>query len=106
MIDVREDNMVKNIKDIKIALISPRAVASKNMIRRVQPPLGLCCIAAGLRQEGYKNILIYDTLIEDYDDVRKLDSGNYYSVGRTIPTSSSNKGINRGYGPGTRHLFV
>ena len=44
MIDVREDNMVKNIKDIKIALISPRAVASKNMIRRVQPPLGLCCI--------------------------------------------------------------
>ena len=29
----------------------------------------------GLRQEGYKNILIYDTLIEDYDDVRKLDSG-------------------------------
>ncbi len=65
----------KNIKDIKVALISPRAVASKNMIRRVQPPLGLCCIAAGLRQEGYKNILIYDTLIEDYDDVRKLDSG-------------------------------
>ena len=38
-----------------------------------------------------------------YDLIRKLDSGNYYSVGRTIPTSSSNKGINRGYGPGTRH---
>ena len=37
-----------------------------------------------------------------YDLIRKLDSGNYYSVGRTIPTSSSNKGINRGYGPGTR----
>jgi radical SAM superfamily enzyme YgiQ (UPF0313 family) len=64
-----------NLKDIKIALISPRAVATKNMIRRVQPPLGLCCIAAGLRAEGYKNILIYDTLIEDYDDVQNLDSG-------------------------------
>jgi hypothetical protein len=38
-----------------------------------------------------------------YDLIRKLDSGNYYSVRRTIPTSSSNKGINRGYGPGTRH---
>lgn len=66
----------KDIKDLKIALISPRAVASKNMIRRVQPPLGLCCIAAGLRAEGYKNILVYDTLIEDYDDVRDLDSGS------------------------------
>ena len=66
----------KDIKNLNIALISPRAVASKNMIRRVQPPLGLCCIAAGIRQEGYKNILIYDTLIEDYNDVRKLDSGD------------------------------
>ena len=64
-----------NLKDIKIALISPRAVATKNMIRRVQPPLGLCCIGAGLRAEGYKNVLIYDTLIEDYDDVQNLNSG-------------------------------
>lgn len=60
-------------KKIKIALISPRAVASEKMIRRVQPPLGLCCIAAGLRQSGYENILIYDTLIEDYSDVRPLE---------------------------------
>ena len=65
----------EDIKNCRVALISPRAVASKNMIRRVQPPLGLCCIAAGLRQEGFKNVLIYDTLIEDYNDVRKLDSG-------------------------------
>jgi len=63
---------MKKIEDIKVALISPRAVASKQMIRRVQPPLGLCCIAANLRHKGIKNILIYDTLIEDYDDVRKL----------------------------------
>ena len=65
----------KKIEDIKIALISPRAVASKNMIRRVQPPLGLCRIAAGLRDPGFKHVLIYDTLIENYDDVRPLDSG-------------------------------
>ena len=63
-----------DIKDIRIALISPRAVASKKMIRRVQPPLGLCCIAAGLRENGFKNLLIYDTLIEDYEDVRKLEN--------------------------------
>ena len=63
---------MNKIENIKVALISPRAVASKNMIRRVQPPLGLACIAAGLREKGIKNILIYDTLIEDYHDVRKL----------------------------------
>ena len=67
---------MKKIEDIKVALISPRAVASKHMIRRVQPPLGLCCIAAGLRAEGVKNILIYDTLIEDYHDVRKLNGAD------------------------------
>ena len=65
--------MKKNKENIRVALISPRAVASKNMIRRVQPPLGLCCIAAGLRKDGFKNILIYDTLIEDYSDVRPLE---------------------------------
>ena len=46
--------MIKNKENIRVALISPRAVASKNMIRRVQPPLGLCCIAAGLRKDGFK----------------------------------------------------
>ena len=66
----------KNLKDVRITLISPRAVASKNMIRRVQPPLGLCCIAAGLREKGFKNLMIYDTLIEDYNDVRSLKSGD------------------------------
>ena len=63
---------MKKIEDLKIALISPRAVAAKHMIRRVQPPLGLCCVAANLRDKGIKNILIYDTIIEDYSDVRKL----------------------------------
>ncbi len=64
---------IKNIKDVRIAIISPRAVATKQMIRRVQPPLGLCCIAAGLREKGVKNILLYDTLIEDYYNVQDLE---------------------------------
>ena len=67
---------MKKIEDIKVALISPRAVASKNMIRRVQPPLGLCCVAAVLKFRGIKNLLIYDTLIEDYNDVRKLNGAD------------------------------
>ena len=67
---------MNNIKNIRVALISPRAVASKKMIRRVQPPLGLCCIAASLREKGLKSILIYDSLIEDYQDVRKLKNAD------------------------------
>ena len=64
---------IKNINDVRVAIISPRAVATKQMIRRVQPPLGLCCIAAGLREKGIKNILLYDTLIEDYYNVQDLE---------------------------------
>ena len=67
---------MRKIEDLKVALISPRAVAAKHMIRRVQPPLGLCCIAANLRDKGIKNTLIYDTIIEDYSDVRKLDNAD------------------------------
>ena len=38
-----------------------------------------------------------------YDLVRKVDSGNYYSIRRNVSSDSDNKGINRGYGPGTRN---
>ncbi len=65
---------IRNHSDIRVVLIAPRAVAAKKMIRRVQPPLGLCCIGAGLRQDGFKNVLIYDCLIEDYNDVRPLQN--------------------------------
>ena len=40
----------KNLKDVRIALILPRAVASKNMIRRVQPPLGLVALQPAKRK--------------------------------------------------------
>ena len=65
---------IKNHSDIRVVLIAPRAVAAKKMIRRVQPPLGLYCIGAGLRQDGFKSVLIYDCLIEDYNDVRPLQN--------------------------------
>ena len=38
-----------------------------------------------------------------HDLVRKVDSGNYYSIRRNVSSDSDNKGINRGYGPGTRN---
>ena len=38
-----------------------------------------------------------------YDLIRKADNGSDYSDRRDISSGSSNKGINRGYGPGTRN---
>jgi hypothetical protein len=38
-----------------------------------------------------------------YDLIRKADSESYYFDRRDVSSDSSNKGINRGYGPGTRN---
>ena len=38
-----------------------------------------------------------------YNLIRKVDSGNYYSVRRDVSSDSDNKGINRRYGPGTKN---
>ncbi len=38
-----------------------------------------------------------------YDLIRKADNESNYSDGRDVSSNSSNKGINRGYGPGTRN---
>jgi len=70
------------MKNLRVALLSPRAVAAKKMIRRVQPPLGLISLAAILRSSGYREILVIDSLIEDYDNVESLDSdGSMISYG-------------------------
>jgi anaerobic magnesium-protoporphyrin IX monomethyl ester cyclase len=61
-----------NLKNSRVALLSPRAVAADQMIRRVQPPLGLVSIAAVLRSQGCENLLVLDSLIEDYDDIKNL----------------------------------
>jgi len=56
----------------RVALLSPRAVAAKNMIRRIQPPLGLISLAAVLRAQGVDDIMVLDSLAEDYDNVEFL----------------------------------
>ena len=61
---------MKNKKNQKLALVSPRASTGKNMIRRVQPPLGLISLAAVLEEKGYKKVEVYDALIENYDNVQ------------------------------------
>ena len=59
--------------DCKIGLISPQAVASENLVKRVQPPLGLACIAAMLLEAGYENLLVIDAIVEGYDHEEQLD---------------------------------
>ena len=38
-----------------------------------------------------------------YELIRKADNGFDYSDRRDVSSDSSDKGINRGYGPGKRH---
>lgn len=55
-----------------IALISPQVIGA-NQIRKAPPPMGIACLAAVLEEKGYKNILLVDAVVEDYDNVIKLD---------------------------------
>jgi hypothetical protein len=47
------------------------------------------------KEEKYKKLW--------YDLIRKADNESYYFDRRDVSSDSSNKGINRGYGPGTRN---
>ena len=64
------------MNNARVALLSPRAVAAKNMIRRVQPPLGLASLAAVLRSKGCKNLIVLDSLVEDYDNINLLNQND------------------------------
>ena len=44
----------KNPKKTKITFITPNVVGSKSQIRRVQPPLGIACLAAVLDEYNFK----------------------------------------------------
>lgn len=61
-----------NRDKMKVALIVPQVVCGVNQVRRVQPPLGLGCIAGVLEQEGIKNILIIDAAVEDYQHIEYI----------------------------------
>lgn len=61
-------------KDLKICFISPPTICSKNQIRRVQPPLGIACLAAVLENFGFRNINVIDASAEGYDEI--IDVGN------------------------------
>jgi len=69
-------NINKNPKKTKIAFITPNVVGSKSQIRRVQPPLGIACLAAVLDEYNFKNIQFIDSSAEGYNETR--DVGNNF----------------------------
>lgn len=75
---IKEEKTMNSGKDLRIALISPQIIGARNQIRKAQPPLGLAYIAAVLEERGYKNILILDAVLEDYDNVVTLDGDNTF----------------------------
>jgi hypothetical protein len=56
-------------------LVTPPVISSKSQIRRVQPPLGIACLAAILEENGFENISIIDTSAEGYDNVVDIGEG-------------------------------
>ncbi len=68
--------VMKNTVKPKIVLISPQVIGAKKQVRRVQPPLGLACLAAVLESRGINEILIIDAAVEDYDNVVNVTNDN------------------------------
>lgn len=61
--------------DLRIAFVTPSVIGSKGQTRRTQPPLGIACIAASIREYGYKNIFIIDSSAEGYDNIQNVGDG-------------------------------
>jgi anaerobic magnesium-protoporphyrin IX monomethyl ester cyclase len=73
-------NINKNIKKTKITLIMPNVIGSKNQIRRVQPPLGIACLAGVLEECNFKNLQIIDSSAEGYDNIKDI-GGEFIEFG-------------------------
>ena len=67
------DKISKNSKNTRITFITPNVVGSKSQVRRVQPPLGIACLAAVLDEYNFKNIQFIDSSAEGYNNVRNLE---------------------------------
>ena len=62
----------KKQKKTKITFITPNVVGSKNQVRRVQPPLGIACLAGVLEEYKFNKLQIIDSSAEGYNEVRDL----------------------------------
>lgn len=70
----------KKPKKTRITFITPNVIGSKTQVRRVQPPLGIACLAAVLDEYNFKNLQIIDSSAEGYDNVKELE-GDFIEFG-------------------------
>ena len=62
----------KKEKKKRISFITPNVVGSATQVKRVQPPLGIACLAAVLEEYKFKQLQIIDSSAEGYDNVRDV----------------------------------
>ena len=87
--------ITKKDKKTKITFITPNVIGSKTQIRRVQPPLGIACLAGVLDEYGFKNLQIIDSSAEGYDNVKDLDvSAEKYDSVKNLNNSFIEFGLN------------
>ena len=70
----------KTKKNTKITLITPNVIGSKTQIRRVQPPLGIACLAGVLEEYNFKNLQFIDSSAEGYDNIKDIE-GDFIEFG-------------------------
>ena len=84
-------NINKNKKKTRVALITPNVIGSKTQIRRVQPPLGIACLAAVLDDYGFKALKIIDSSAEGYNNVQDLE-GDFIEFGLELKSTKFIRG--------------
>lgn len=67
-------------KNTKVTLITPNVIGSKNQARRVQPPLGIACLAGVLEEYNFKNLQFIDSSAEGYENVKDI-GGDFVEFG-------------------------
>ena len=73
-------DVTKKSKNTRITFLTPNVVGSKSQARRVQPPLGIACLAGVLDEYGFNKLQIIDSSAEGYNEVRDLE-GDFIEFG-------------------------
>ena len=57
-------DVTKKSKNTRITFLTPNVVGSKSQARRVQPPLGIACLAGVLDEYGFNKLQIIDSSLK------------------------------------------
>ena len=66
----------------RVFCLSPNLKGLSGGINRIQPGMGIACLAAVLRQQGHE-VSVRDTALEGYDNQRLLPDGKTVLIGET-----------------------